>query len=494
MPDEIKNGADGQDYEQCLIDLKDKGDARYGICMSSYKLHHEKDKDGNWTRKKGHKKNKNGEWEVSKNKDFAGFEDWIPIFSGGKQIDSQGNEHDGDSLIDKAIESFKPEYHEPALVIGHPKDNSPAFGWVENLKTEIQKIKNVGPVKILYAKFKQVIPEFTQAVKSGLYKKRSASFYPDGRLRHVGFLGAMPPAVKGLADLKFSEDDKAIEFNEIEPIEFNNFSWGLRSISRVLGKLRDYLIEDKGVAKADEIIPSWEIKNIDEEATRLELAPEIKPAGDPLFTEEDNMPKTYTEEELRAQIETEKARLAAEFAEKEALAKADLEVAKAREIESQKAIEAAKEAGKREAELLFSEKLRQEQEKARKKEIADFIIANKVSPDNPKGRILPAWEKAGLATFMEKLGAEEDIIEFSETKKENLYDWFKEFLKELPKTINFKEFAPREHDFHGVTAGDKLDALTKQYMKDHPDSDYEIAFNEIQRQNPDLTFEYQNIS
>ena len=35
-------------------------------------------------------------------------------------------------------------------------------------------------------------------------------------LRHIGFLGAVPPAVKGLADIKFNEDNSVmdIEFEE----------------------------------------------------------------------------------------------------------------------------------------------------------------------------------------------------------------------------------------------------------------------------------------
>lgn len=136
---------------------------------------------------------------------FKGFDGWIEIFRGGKQIDSQGRSHDGDGLIEKAINSFDPKVHEPPVVVGHPKDNTPAFGWIAGLK----KIGNV-----LHAKIKDVVPEFKKAVKAGLYKKRSASFYPDGRLRHVGFLGAAPPAVKGLADLKF-EGDGGITFNDL---------------------------------------------------------------------------------------------------------------------------------------------------------------------------------------------------------------------------------------------------------------------------------------
>ena len=135
--------------------------------------------------------------------DFKGFDDWIPIFKGGEQRDSQGRLHDADALIDKAISMFDPNQHEAPIVIGHPKNNGPAFGWIKDLK----KIGNT-----LYAKFKDVVPEFENLVKRGLFKKRSASFYLDGSLRHVGFLGAMPPAVKGLADLKFMKGGKTMSF------------------------------------------------------------------------------------------------------------------------------------------------------------------------------------------------------------------------------------------------------------------------------------------
>ena len=138
---------------------------------------------------------------------FKGFNDWIEIFRGGRQVDSRGNEHDGDVVIDKALASFDPREHEPPLTVGHPEDNSPAFGWVEGLKEAVKD-----GVKVLMAKFRQVAPDFEDLVKQGLFKKRSASFYPDGRLRHVGFLGAAPPAVKGLADMAFAEKGEFIAF------------------------------------------------------------------------------------------------------------------------------------------------------------------------------------------------------------------------------------------------------------------------------------------
>ena len=106
-------------------------------------------------------------------KNFKGFGDWIEIFRGGKQVDSAGNEHDGDQLVDQAVSSFKASEHEPPLVIGHPAENGPAYGWVKELRAELQN-----GAKILLAKFGEVVPEFEELVRAGRYKKRSASFSP----------------------------------------------------------------------------------------------------------------------------------------------------------------------------------------------------------------------------------------------------------------------------------------------------------------------------
>lgn len=163
--------------------------------------------------------------------DFNGFSDWVEIFRGGEQVDSSGKVHDGDALIDKAVAGFNPQHHEPPVVLGHPVDNAPAYGWVEALKADVKD-----GVKRLFAKFKQVVPEFEEMVKAGRYKKRSASFYPDGSLRHVGWLGAMPPAVKGLADVAFDDGGRAAVFDfgeqqqekEKKPMDFNEFMEALK--------------------------------------------------------------------------------------------------------------------------------------------------------------------------------------------------------------------------------------------------------------------------
>jgi len=113
--------------------------------------------------------------------------------------------------------AYDPQLHEAPLVIGHPSDNAPAWGWTKALAFADS---------CLMADADQIDVAFAEAVNDGKYKKRSASFYPPGHtanpvpgvyyLRHIGFLGAQPPAVKGLKDVNFAEEDGLLVFAEME--------------------------------------------------------------------------------------------------------------------------------------------------------------------------------------------------------------------------------------------------------------------------------------
>ena len=124
---------------------------------------------------------------------------WFEVFKAGKHADSAGRVREWTladlSQIAKNFGSGNGGHQAP-MVLGHPKDNSPAYGWIKGLKVEGDKLLAL-PV--------QVNEKFKEWVKQGLYKTRSISLYPDLTLRHVGFLGAFPPAVKGLADVQFGE-------------------------------------------------------------------------------------------------------------------------------------------------------------------------------------------------------------------------------------------------------------------------------------------------
>ncbi len=141
--------------------------------------------------------------------------DYQLVFTAGTHIDSAGNKH---TFTEKDIEEIAKKYNEQnkhlaPLVKGHPQSNEPAHGWVEKLKAEGGK---------LYAKFKELSKEIINDVKEGRYKFPSISLYGDNLLRHVGLLGAVPPAVKGLGEFKFSEDiegGEAIEYSFNEELE-----------------------------------------------------------------------------------------------------------------------------------------------------------------------------------------------------------------------------------------------------------------------------------
>lgn len=162
--------------------------------------------------------------------------EWFEVFKIGEHTDSSGNtknwtEQDLDNIVAKYNEQND---HEAPLVIGHPKSNDPAYGWVDSLK-------RVGDR--LLAKPKQVVKEFADAVKDGLYKKRSISLYPDGTLRHIGFLGAVPPAVKGLKDLAFNDADKNPITIELEFEEANNID----SLKLQIDSLKSQIAEKKNL-------------------------------------------------------------------------------------------------------------------------------------------------------------------------------------------------------------------------------------------------------
>lgn len=140
------------------------------------------------------------------------------IFRAGTRLDNHGNTY---TILPDDVAAIASHYdktkHEAPIVVGHPTTNAPAFGWVDKLTAENG---------VLYANFAQVDDDFADLVRKGRYKKVSASFYPPKHpsnpnpsgfyLRHVGFLGAHPPAVKGLKSIDFADDDgNVISFCEI---------------------------------------------------------------------------------------------------------------------------------------------------------------------------------------------------------------------------------------------------------------------------------------
>lgn len=233
------------------------------------------------------------------------------IFRAGTRTDNNGNTVTITADDVAAIAShYDKTKHEAPIVVGHPTTNAPAFGWVDKLTAENG---------VLFANFAEVDDDFADLVRKGRYKKVSASFYPPKHasnpepsnfyLRHVGFLGAHPPAVKGLAAINFADDEDGI-------VSFSENEWVL---ARMLRGLREWIIGKDGIDTADKIIPDWQIDD-------LKRVAEMPSEPLPQFAEPDlSTPPDKENENMATEQELAAEKAAREKAEKEAAtAKAEL--------------------------------------------------------------------------------------------------------------------------------------------------------------------------
>lgn len=150
---------------------------------------------------------------------------------------------------------YNPSFHEAPIVIGHPDDNAPAYGWVKSLSAKDGK---------LYAEFGEMDEGFVSLVKQGRYKKISASFYPPNHrsnpkpdnwyLRHIGFLGALPPAVKGLSPVSFNDNsDGVVSFGELSESEKLVFD-----IKNIFARFFNFSESQPSTSEGDNANPSTE--------------------------------------------------------------------------------------------------------------------------------------------------------------------------------------------------------------------------------------------
>ena len=354
----------------------------------------------------------------------------IEIFKTGRHTDMHGQKISfRESDLKEIVDGYDPKVHEAPIVVGHPKDNGPAFGWVGSLEYADGAI---------VADLSQIDPDFAESVRAGHYKKVSAAFYgpksPSNpnpgsfSLRHIGFLGAMPPAIKGLKALDiaaFSEDDEEVitldffetdlSFGELEP----------RTVANLFGRMREFIIEQFGTEKADKVIPTYDVDCLKEQAATPEPAKDSSFSEDAKGTpkpiqETDDMPKPG-----------EKPLTDAEFAEREAVLD-------------------AREKKIKEQDMAFAEK-------HAKTDATDFI-----APLVKSGHILPAQE-AGLVNFMAKLDGA-DTLCFAEGEDEiSQRGFLQAFLKMMPKQVEYGEMS--EDDGAAPVDGNDPSAIADQALE-----------------------------
>lgn len=290
--------------------------------------------------------------------------------------------------------AYDPALAEAPIVIGHPAENAPAYGWVKSLQFS---------GGVLEAEPHQVEAQFAEMVKDGRFKKVSASFYlPDAPenpkpgtlyLRHVGFLGAQPPAVRGLKSASFAAAGAGV-------VEFTD--WGGMTIAGLFRRIKNWLIEQAGQEKADAVLPEYEIESLTVSAAKKD---EPAPAYAE-HTEGDDVDKQELERR-QAQLRADQEKLERERAEL---------------AEREKRLRAEEAAAARARTLAACGAFVDEQVKA--------------------GRVLPA-HRDGLVAFMAALPAD-GVVEFGEgdkaTKKPSA-EWLREYLKAQPRIVDFAERA-----------------------------------------------------
>ena len=330
------------------------------------------------------------------------------IFKKGRHTAMSGATLDfSEDMLRAAVDAYDPAVHEAPIVVGHPKDNAPAYGWVKGLDFADGMIV-VNP--------DQIDPEFAEMVSAGRFKKRSASWYlPDSPnnpkpgtlyLRHVGFLGAMPPAVKGLKDVDFADDEGAvtIEFGDVP-----RYTWG--SLAVIIRGIREWIIGEKGLEVADKVMPSFYIADV-EAAARQADNPE--PAG-PAFTEKD-------EEDMDIkQLQDQVAALTAENTQLKATSGTAANFAE------------------RETQLNTRESALTEREN----KIARAGVEARVDVAIKAGKALPA-QRARLVDFAMGLADGEAVIDFGEGDKAEKVTQREAYLRQIesaPKIVDYTEQA-----------------------------------------------------
>ncbi|EEI9429531.1 peptidase [Salmonella enterica] len=234
----------------------------------------------------------------------------IHILKTGHYTDMYGRHYQfSEADLNDIMQTYDPTLHEAPIVVGHPRSDGPAYGWVGGVKRGNDGL-SVEP--------RDVEPQFAELVKTRRYSKVSACLYgPDtpgnptpGKyyLRHVGFLGAQPPAIKGLKPVTFADaGEDLIELSE----------WSQQTTASLFSRIRDFIISQFGLEKADSVVPDYMIDSLRDDASRTPAPPVSAfsdPAGSPAEdviqpTPEPQAPTppedTAVDKELQAKLQKE---------------------------------------------------------------------------------------------------------------------------------------------------------------------------------------------
>lgn len=384
----------------------------------------------------------------------GGLADWVPIFRAGKQTDSRGRTQEWtEADLDQVVANHSAEHPAPH-VITHKELYSPfAYAQVEALKRDGDT---------LYAKSKNIEPQFEQLLKDGRLYERSVRLVKSEqgwRLGHIAWLGAEPPAIEGLAPVQFSAA-------AADEYDFSIDSRSVSMLARMVRNLREFLIAKFDQETADRYVPEWDAEALAEEAARLRAEQDLELSGhlSPSFAAAGGTPEnptggttvSFTQADIDAAKAAARQEAQAEFA--------------AQQQTLQEQLDAERKA-KRQAEFMA---------------FHDEMVAAGHAPAH----------LVGMTDFMHSLAdADEAEFEFSAAdgtkQKKNRVEWFREFAKSRAPAVTTGEHPADETgaavEFaapqgHGVDA-DLLALHRKavEYQAAHPGTDYRAAVDAVSK-------------
>jgi hypothetical protein len=349
------------------------------------------------------------------------------VFRAGQHKDSAGVDHSyTEQDLDTIVSSYDPAKHNAPVVIGHPKTDAPAYGWVDRV---FRKGKS------LFAEIETGSDEFVEWLKKGLYKQRSIALYDDGSLRHIGFLGAQPPAIKGLEQFQFADSNaKVLEFAE-------DTGWLFRDIGRALSSIRDLFIEKYGTDTADNTLPSYLVDGL--KNASIEISPsngfaQVSDSPPPIIDDHNNPSQGGSMDLVQALARIKELETAQQqFSEETTSLKAQLATALA-------TIETEKNEVRRKSHTEFAERLVKEGRLAPNMRDSVVIALESVFQGN-KGVQFAEGQVNPYEKMKTDLAASPVIVEFAELAK-------KQTAPAAPQTLEGKEIAKRAMEFQEAEA------------------------------------------
>ena len=325
------------------------------------------------------------------------------IFRTGTHTDSAGGTTTFTAeQLQATVKAYNEGEWRAPVVVGHPKGHAPAYAWVGQLS-----LSAAGDV--ICDDLDKLNPDFAELMKSGAYRNRSASWYaPDHpsnptpgvwQLRHLGMLGAQPPALKGLGDVEFGDADAGTV------IEFGDYTIG--TIGSIFRRIRDGLLAKWGAEETDKLLPSFLVEDIEAAGRRALEEPAI-----PSFSEPEPEADTMNPEQIAA-MQAQNAQL-----------QADLTAANTARTAAEAAVAS------------FNE---QNATRARAVTLATCTAA--LTPLVTAGKVTPEQVPA-LAEFAANLDDADKVIEFGEHTGENKLTaraMFLQTLESRPATISYGE-------------------------------------------------------